>query len=146
MTNIHGNRVLTDSDALIGLINETDALHKRCRIVLQFLSEKKFKTITPYPIVLEAATALAKDKLIRRPDLAYKLLQKFAGLEGIYKFLDLDVSDLVVSLYKPKTSKKNSPFDYYLLALAKKNKIKYVFSFDSFYEKRGLILIESIIK
>lgn len=33
----------------------------------------------------------------------------------------------------------------YVLALAKKNNIKYIFSFDSFYKKHGLILIEDLI-
>ena len=116
----------------------------RCNEVIQFLDINSFSIFVPYPIVLEAATALAKDKTIRRPDLAAQLLNDYSATNK-HKF-DTEVGELVAELYIKKTSKKNSPFDYYLLALAKKNKINYVFSFDSFYEKQGLILIESIIK
>lgn len=145
MTNIRGNnRVILDSDALIGLIHTDDALHTRCIKVTEFLAKNSFSTIIPYPIVLEAATTLTKDKTIRRPDLAAQLLQDYAHIED--KSFDENVASLVASLYHPKTSKKNSPFDFYVLACAKKNSIQYVFSFDSFYKKNGLRLIEDVIE
>lgn len=144
MTNIHGNSlILVDSDALIGLIHKGDALHDRCLMISEYLSSKSLATVVPYPIVLEAATTLARDKTIRRPDLAAQLLSDFASTENIS--YNSDVSELVSKLYKTNTSKKNSPFDHYNLALAKKNNMKYIFSFDSFYKKNGLILMEEAI-
>ncbi len=137
--------VIVDSDALIGLIHEDDELHERCLEVSEYLSLNSCGTIVPYPIVLEAATTLAKDKTIRRLDLAKKLLQDYASIEEEPN-VNLNVADLVASLYDPKTSRKNSPFDHYVLASAKKNNIKYVFSFDSFYKKNGLTLMGDIIK
>jgi len=125
--------VIVDSDALIGLIHEDDELHERCLKVSAYLSLNSCATMVPYPIVLEAATTLAKDKTIRRPDLAKKLLQDYASIEEESN-INLDVTDLVAKLYDPKTSKKNSPFD------------RYVFSFDSFYEKNGLTLIEDLVE
>lgn len=146
MINIHGNKkVILDSDALIGLIHIDDALHKRCLKITEFLAKNSFATIVPYPIVLEAATTLVKDKTIRRPDLAAQLLQDYAHTEEEKSF-DEHVARLVASLYNPKTSKKNSPFDFYVLACAKKNDVDYVFSFDSFYKRNGLRLIEDLIE
>lgn len=145
MTNIPGNNtVIVDSDALIGLINETDKLHDRCLEVSQFLSLNSCGTVVPYPIVLEAATTLSRTG-VARPDLAAKLLQDYATIEDEPTY-DSDVSGLVARFYNPKTSKKNTPFDHYVLALAKKNNIQYVFSFDSFYKKNGLTLIEDLVK
>ena len=145
MTNIPGgNKVIVDSDALIGLIHTDDLLHDRCLKVSQYLAKNSFTTVVPYPIVLEAATTLAKDKTIRRPDLAARLLQDYAAIEN--PAFDTEVTRLVATLYHPKTSKKNSPFDHYVLALAKKNNIAYIFSFDSFYRKSGLTLIEDVAR
>lgn len=146
MTDTLGNkRVIVDSDALIGLINEDDLLHKRCLKISYYLAQNNFGTITPYPIVLEAATTLAKDKTIRRPDLTHKLLQDYVSLEE-KPYETGGVSLIVAELYNPKTSRKNTPFDFYVLALAKKNNVKYVFSFDSFYKQNGLVLVEELIK
>lgn len=146
MTSTPGNnKVIVDSDALIGLIHADDLLHKRCLKVSEYLAKNSFTTIVPHPIVLEAATALSKDKTIRRPDLAAQLLRDFATIDS-KPAVDFEVASLVAKLYHPKTSKKNSPFDYYILALAKKNNIEYVFSFDSFYKKNGLMLIEDLTK
>lgn len=145
MINIPGNKVIVDSDALIGLLNETDQLHKRCISIFSFLNKNNLQTIVPYAIVLEAATALAKDKTIKRPDLAHKFLQDYISIKDKPSY-DSDVSDFVAKLYNPRTSKKNTPFDHFVLALAKKNDITYVFSFDSFYKKNGLNLAEELIK
>lgn len=146
MTNTPGSDiVIVDSDALIGLIHEDDQLHSRCLNVSNYLSLNSLGTIVPYPIVLEAAATLARDKTIKRPDLAAKLLSDFASIEEEPPYSE-DVAGLVAELYDPKTSKKNSPFDHYLLALAQKNTIKYVFSFDTFYKKNGLTLAEDLLK
>lgn len=134
--------MVVDSDALIGLIHESDALHTRCLAVANYLSRNGFATIVPAPIILEAATTLAKDKTINRPDLAKKLLND-------YSQTNIDISDTkifqqVASLYPQKGSKKNTPFDYLVLATAKFYDIKTVFSFDGFYRKNGLTLVESL--
>lgn len=145
MTTIRGNRkIIVDSDALIGLIHEDDLLHEKCVKISQYLSQNSFATIISYPIVLEAATTLAKDKTIKRPDLAQRLLKDYTFLEK-ESYQESGVSELVARLYDSKTSRRNSPFDYFVLAVAKRNKIPYVFSFDSFYKKQGLTLAKDLL-
>lgn len=145
MINIPGNSiVIIDSDALIGLINEDDKLHEWCLEISEYLSVNNSISVVPYTIVLEAATTLARDNKISRSDLAAKLLLDYAEIDYPPE-LNLNVSRQVSELYNPKTSKKNTPFDHYLLALAKENNIKYVFSFDEFYKKKGLILMKDVI-
>lgn len=144
MINTPGNKVIiVDSDALIGLINPADFLHQRCQKVLLYLQKNKYNLFTPYPIVLEAATALARNKKINRPDLAARILKNYHS-NNQYQLIT-EVGKIVAELYNPKTSVKNTPFDHYLLALAKRNHIKFVFSFDSFYQKHGLTLIERVV-
>ena len=146
MINTHGNKkVIVDADALIGLIHETDALHARCLKVSRHLATANYATIILLPTVLEAATTLAKDKTIRRPDLAKRLLEDYASVA--YEDAEKEnVIKILAYLYNTKTSPKNTPFDYYVLSYAKQNKIKYVFSFDRFYKNRGLTLAEELVK
>lgn len=139
------NLVIVDSDGLIGLVNSNDTNHAKCLEISNYLASNSLGTIVPYPIVLEAATALARDTKLNRPDLAAEILTAHAHIES-QPNLDENVASLVSELFQNNTSRKNTPFDYYLLALAKKNGIKYVFSFDSFYKKQGLIPVEELLK
>lgn len=135
------NIVVADSDAIIGLVHTADSLHKRCVQSFKFLKEHNYYIFTPYAILLEAVTTLVR--VLHQPELAGEILSSYSNLE---EKMDTEVSDLVAKLYKPQTSKKNSPFDHYVLALAKKNNIQLIFSFDSFYKKNGLTLIEDKLK
>lgn len=140
-----GIKVLFDSDALIALINASDPHHKLSENILEQLVASSSTPVIPYAIILEAATALARNKHISRPDLSKKLLIDYADAKLPEEF-DPNVGSLVATDYKTNISKKNSPFDHYLCALAKKNSIKYIFSFDSFYKKQGLTLAEELLK
>lgn len=146
MTNISGTTgrndlCLLDADAIIGLIKPDDALHERALKISTFLLKHKIETYWPFPIVLEAATALAR--ALNNPDLAKEVLENYPESKQV---IDLEVADIVANIYDPRTSKKNTPFDHYLLALARKNNIKYIFSFDDFYTKNGLTLLEDLLK
>ena len=139
------NFVLLDSDALIGLANSADINHQKSLLISNFLAQNNFGTIIPYPIVLEAATALSRNTKINRPDLANEILANYIRTEN-WLNMDQNVESQVSQSFSKNTSRKNTPFDHYLLALARKNGIKYVFSFDSFYQKQGLSLAEDLLK
>jgi predicted nucleic acid-binding protein len=144
MTDIPGNKtVVVDSDALIGLIHEDDLLHTRSVKVASYLAKNGFATIVPGPIILEAATTLAKDKTINRPDLAKRLLKDYAGIEP--PSLTSKIFKELARNYSARTSKQNTPFDYLVVATAKLQGIKTVFSFDKFYQKQGLTLAEELL-
>lgn len=144
MTNTPGSKtVIVDADALIGLIHQDDLLHSRCMKVAAYLSKNSFASVVPGPIVLEAATTLAKDKTIGRSDLAKKLLADYSQLEDQH-FTSAVFSELA-RIYPVRGSKKNTPFDYFVLTTAKLNQIQVVFSFDRFYKKQGLTLAEDLL-
>ena len=144
MTDIPGNKtVVVDSDALIGLIHEDDLLHERSVKVASYLAKNSFATIVPGPIILEAATTLAKDKTINRPDLAKRLLKDYAEIEPA--LLTSKIFKELASNYSTRTSKQNTPFDYLVVVTAKLQGIKTVFSFDKFYQKQGLTLAEELL-
>jgi len=107
--------------------------------ISDYLAQNNFVTIVCYTTVLEASTTLSRS--INRPDLAKKLLQDFAQIKQP-SFLEIGIAPLVAEAFDEKASKRNTPFDHYVAAVAKLNDIKLVFSFDSFYEKQGLKLLE----
>lgn len=144
MTNIHGiDSVLVDSSALIGIFHAEDKLHVRSMGVLDYFEKQKTTLIVPFPIVLESATSLSRR--INRPDLSKKLLEDFLLIKQP-QLIEEDIPRIVAQLFKEKGSKKNTPFDYYLLALAKRNSVSIIFSFDSFYKKNGLQLAEELLE
>lgn len=137
--------VIFDADGLVALFHESDSLHSRAKECLIIVNGSNLIPVVAYATVLEAATVLAKDKQIRRPDLAKRLLDSYSAAENP-SGINWDVQEDTAHFYNPKTSRKNTPFDHYVLALAKKNEIKYVFSFDEFYKKKGLKLVEEMIQ
>ena len=144
MLGVKTKRIIVDADALIGLLNENDALHQRCLKIEKFLDQNDYETIIPYTAILEAATTLSRATRPERPELAQDLLNKATHLRYPLD-IDSNIAGLVASVYNDRASKKNTPFDCYILALARRNNIKCVFSFDAFYKKQGLILIEESV-
>ncbi len=134
--------VLVDSDALVGLVNENDALHSRCLSVSSYLAKKSLATIVLAPTILEAATALSRG--CKRPGLARKLIADYSQLD--LPPIPPNIFSQLSQIYKAGTSAHNTPFDYFLLSYARINEIVTIFSFDQFYSKHGLVLAEKLLK
>lgn len=135
-------QILVDADALVGLINQNDALHSRCLQITDFISKSNLSAIVLPPTILEAATALSRGS--KRPDLAKQLLSDYSHLEPT--LLPPEIFSRLSSLYNPSTSTYNTPFDYFLLTYAKLKQIDLIFSFDLFYQKHGLTLADKLLK
>ena len=133
-------QVLIDADALVGLINQSDALHSRSLRIVKFLAKNNLATIVLPSTILEAATALSRG--IKRPDLTKELLTDYSRLEPVE--LPSEIFSTLLKIYNPTETTKNTPFDYFLLAYARIKQIDFVFSFDRFYEKQGLTLAEKL--
>jgi len=133
-------QVLIDADALVGLINQSDALHSRSLRIVRFLAKNNLATIVLPSTILEAATALSRG--IKRPDLTKELLTDYSRLEPAE--LPSEIFSNLLKIYNPTETTKNTPFDYFLLAYARIKQIDFVFSFDRFYEKQGLTLAEKL--
>ncbi|OGK15966.1 hypothetical protein A2690_00740 [Candidatus Roizmanbacteria bacterium RIFCSPHIGHO2_01_FULL_39_12b] len=147
MINMHGEEsklAIVDADGLIGLMSKDDKHHSKCIEINNFLNAQGFRLLIPYGIVLEASTAVARAEDPKKPILAHKLLVTFQQASEPSHF-DLNVGITVSKLYNPQASAKHTPFDHYVLALAKQNNIRYVFSFDQFYAMNGLVLLEDLL-
>ncbi|PIR43654.1 hypothetical protein COV24_01625 [candidate division WWE3 bacterium CG10_big_fil_rev_8_21_14_0_10_32_10] len=140
MTNIPGNKVILDSDALIALLNKKDKFHKTSIGVLKKIKSTDCLLAVSYYTVLEASTTLSRK--LNKPYVAKKLLKNYKKYGEVYLSYD-SLEGCVGYLFDPAKSKKHTPFDYHVLCLAKANNINSIFSFDSFYKKNGLELISN---
>ena len=64
-------------------------------------------------------------------------------------FISLDMTEALIAeaiaIYLEQTSKKESLFDCYVMAAAKKIKADAIFSFDKGYQKNGFKLVSDIV-
>lgn len=124
---------LIDTDALLGLFNTADSLHKDATDLAKKLAKKGINTLI-LPTTLSEFARLASYQIgVKEAQEATKTLANSA-----LPVLEIteDLTEKAVSIYEKQTSKKESLFDCYVMAAAKKLGIKYIFSFDDGYKKR----------
>lgn len=140
----HGNIVIiTDADAIIALVNEEDANHKKAIMISGILTEKNATILTPVTAIIEAITALKR--AINRPDLAKVIIQRCAS--GDIPTIDVPANILpeAIIFFNPGGSKKDTMFDAVIAAIAKRYKAHAVFSFDLGYKKTGIPLVSELL-
>ena len=124
---------IIDTDALLGIFNIKDALHKDATTVAKELKKKGINTLL-LPTTLSEFARLASYQIgIKEAQEATEIL-----INSDIPVLEVtkEITKSAVSLYKKQTSKKESLFDCYVMAMAKKLGISHIFSFDDGYTKR----------
>jgi predicted nucleic acid-binding protein len=134
-------KVVLDSDAVIALILEDDVSHEKSIKIMNFITKNDWEVIIPVSTILESATVLSRR--YNRTDLAQKCMQ---DMLCFYKApaKERAVLEKLITLFEHNTSGKDTPFDYYIYALALAEDVEYIFSFDKFYNKVGLKLAAEI--
>jgi len=135
-------RTLVDTDALLGLINTHDALHKRAKgVVKEFVRQKVTIFVLP--------TTLGEFATISSIRLGFQESKKVINLIAKSGYIPLDVTgDMVLeatALYQEQTSKENSLFDCFNMVAADKHSIDCIFSFDRGYTQNGFLLAEAYL-
>ena len=124
---------IIDTDALLGIFNTKDALHKNAITVAKELKKKGINTLL-LPTTLSEFARLASYQIgMEEAQEATETLLN-SGM-SVLELTD-DLTKDAVSLYKNQTSKKESLFDCYVMAMAKKLGISHIFSFDEGYTKK----------
>ncbi|MDO8498045.1 MAG: PIN domain-containing protein [bacterium] len=128
--------VFIDSDAFIGLIKEDDAHYSQTQRSFSRLYKEKYEYITSNYVFSEVITVLS----LR------------VGREGAIKFIDTiktplseyrvvwineEIEEKAIEIYKKQTSKNVSFVDCTNMALMELHNIPLIFSFDRIYRKNG---------
>lgn len=128
---------IVDTDALLGLVDETDALHTQAAAVAQRLADHN-ATIFILPTTLAEFATLATIKLgfVTAKQLVDRIVR-----QG-YSPLDMTIDMLYQahSLYLEQRSKENALFDCFTMVAAKRHNLDCIFSFDRGYTQNGYTL------
>lgn len=129
---------LLDSDAVIGLLNEEDKHHQQTKVISLIIEQKHIAVVVSTTTIAECITSLHRRH--NRPDLAKIYLDSLTNpLLTIYP-VDREIIRMAAKIYDPQRSKKHTFFDAINVAVAQKERIEVIFSFDDFYRSFGLKL------
>ena len=126
--------VVVDSDGIVAQGNLADSNHEMAVKIAEKLVEIEAKVIYPSCIVFESTTTMSRK--LNNPQMAAGILSVFADPNIIIEPIGQDVIIGAVKYFDPNASKKNTPFDCAVVAVADKYKADYIFSFDDFYVKK----------
>lgn len=131
-------KIIVDTDALLGLFNTNDSLHR-----LSVLTAKKIATKKANIFILP--TTLCEFALLASSRIGFKETQKAVELLAGSDYLTVELTEKetkeAVSLYHKQTSKEESLFDCFVMVAAKRIGADGIFSFDKGYVKNGLNLV-----
>ena len=134
--------IIVDTDALLGLFNAIDALHKSAAMLAEKLTEER-ANIFLLPTTLAEFALLASSRVgVQQTKTAIDHLTQSG-------YIPVDVTEELtkeaVSLYQKQTSKEESLFDCYVMVAARKITADYIFSFDGGYTKNGFSLASGML-
>jgi predicted nucleic acid-binding protein len=135
---------IVDTDALIGLFDITDAHNKEAQRILEELTRRGINTfILPTTIAEFAAASTGNVGMTKAQEATKKIL--YSGMTIIEADEDLTVQ--AVAIYLKQGSRKETLFDCFVMAAAKKLGITHIFSFDKGYKKQknGFLLISDLL-
>lgn len=84
-------------------------------------------------------------RVLPSPVITTKLMEMIKHDQLLLYVIDVELLKIIADLFDPRGSKKNTLIDCSVVAVAKKIKAQAVFSYDSFYAKKGLKYAEDIL-
>lgn len=137
------NTIIADADSIIALVNTDDSLHTRAVTITQYIEEKQIHVVFPITAIAEAVTKI--QRVFSNPTLTKSVVDLvYSNTEAIIDITPADYQE-AKSLFDPYASKKNTFFDAIVAAVARNHGITTIFSFDQWYQKNHLTLIEDIL-
>ena len=136
---------IIDTDAMLALINPTDALHKKAKALLgQLYAQNAHLFILPTTLSEFSLLSVSRFGLAKTKDVVR------VWTEGVsQELLEIDdaLTQAAVKLFFYQTSKKESMFDCFVMAAAQKYRADCIFSFDRGYQKtkNGLKLASDLL-
>jgi predicted nucleic acid-binding protein len=134
--------VLLDSDAIIALVLSDDDLHSRALSVFDLLMQRQAVLFITATTVAETVVGLHRKFNERKKALIFleKVVNRWATLVVVDNELLIHAHRILSS----SQSKQNTIFDAINIAAIKKHSLDAIFSFDRWYTRHGVILLEDL--
>lgn len=133
--------IVGDSDGLIALFNPNDAHSDEAMTLLEQIGRVDTRIVFPSTTIAETITTFARK--LNKPTVVEKLVSEIKSGNIIIEMVDSKLVEDALELFHPKDSKQNTVFDAIVAAIAMKLEAVAIYSFDSWYEKVGLILAKN---
>ena len=135
--------IITDEDAIVALANENDSNHKKAKEISVKLDVLNAKVMVPVTALSEALTALKRK--LDRVDLVKDIVDQCKSNQIPTIGISEDIIPPAISFFEIDFSKKDTFFDAVIAAMAQKYSADAIFSFDTWYRKKGFKLTEDLI-
>jgi len=136
------SKVFVDTNVFVAIRDTTDTTHIRAIKISEYLHNHKVKWCTSSDIIGETLTVMSK-KLGKAICVDWYKDFRNSRIEEI--FVDEKLHKEARSAFKQIRSKNTSFIDCSSVVAMKRNKIKYIFSFDEDFRKMGMKLIEDVV-
>lgn len=135
---------IIDTDALVGLFNSGDAHNKEASRIFEELNKRSMATLI-LPTTLSEFAALFANEIGMKE--AQGAIDKIIDVGISIIEISEDLTVQAIAMYLKQGSRKESLFDCFVMAAAKKLGITYIFSFDKGYKKQknGFSLISDLL-
>lgn len=134
--------IIVDADALIALVDSQDAHAQQALAIAMQLQELEAPLLYPATTIVEAAMTLQRK--LNKPAMVAQIVAGIKARHFIIEPVDEQILDEAAALFKPHGSKQNTLFDAIVAVVAFKYTARAVFSFDEWYTKVGLKLVNQL--
>jgi len=136
------SKVFVDTNVFVAIRDTTDTTHTRAIKISEYLHNHKVKWCTSSDVIGETLTVISKKLGKARCVDWYKDFRN-SRIEEI--FVNENLHKEARSAFKQVRSKNTSFIDCSSMVAMKRNKIKYIFSFDEDFKKLGIKLLEEVV-
>lgn len=134
--------VIVDSDAIFAIFNPNDSLNTQATQCFQALISQDYELLYPTSVIFEVVSLF--QRVLPTPTVTSKLIEMIKKEQIQTYIVDISILKEATLLFEPAGSKKNTLIDCSVVAIAKRIGACAIFSYDSFYTKKGLKLTEEL--
>ena len=137
------NVVVVDADAIVAQTCVHDPNHIKAVEIAKKLSLREAKLVYPITAIVEAGAFI--QRVLGNGRLSQAVMSSFFYPHVlVYEIERRDLERAVRNYFNSLGTKKNTVFDCIVAAVADRHDTKEIFSFDSFYRKRGFDLVTGV--
>jgi len=134
--------VVVDADAIVAQASPGDNLHVKAVHIAEKLTRLNAQVLYPTTAITEATTHI--QRVLSSGATAYGTAVAFTNPNVSVVEVNQETIKHAIQFFGPTTSKKNTLYDCIVAAVAEEYKADVIFSFDSFYKKKGFKLASEL--